>query len=109
MTIVNEPDVGADVPVHVTVNGECCHAVSDGDNSSVEEFDRPNRRFLAGDVRKQMAEAVVNGSTSASHTVYKAMGEMTDLELLAGNNFVSDARSNSASCLRMSKRRQTAF
>ena len=82
MTIADLPKFDCDIPVDVTIIGQCTHLESVTANQSTMDGInlRPNRRFLKGETRRRTAELVTNCGQSAAEIHYAALGKMSDGE-----------------------------
>ena len=81
MVIQDYPVADEDVRVDVEVTGVCQH-VEDGQEIVVE---RPNRRQLRSQQRAETAEQLTTSQQSATELYYRRLGEMSTLEVDAGN------------------------
>jgi len=80
MSIVDEPANGSDVPVNVTIIGQCTHIAQDNDAKNIQG-DLPNRRNLTGDNRRN----AVTDLGSATEEYYARLSQMSEIEIQSAN------------------------
>jgi hypothetical protein len=80
MTIADFPDGISEVPVDVTILGQCCHLNANETDDEAMDARRPNRRFLKGDNRRRTAELVTECGKSPAEIHYAALGTMSEIE-----------------------------